>query len=517
MELRPYQTDSIERLRAGLREGQRALVLSSPTGSGKTVIAMEMIHRAIERGSRVLFIIDGLHLMSQTAERFHASGIEYGLIGDGTYTGVSRQVVIAMVQTLIRRDETALADLLSQYQVVYIDECHVQYQRLLTALRTSATPTIGLTATPFAHGMGTHYDALVQVTTTSQLIAEQHLAPLRIRACTEIDMTGRPLIRGEWSSDDVRDATRPIVGDIPSTWIEETRRIYGSPVKTMMFSADIAHGEELCAAFLARGIDARQITAYDTAAYRERTMRAYIGGEFDIVCSVAALGKGIDIPDIQCIIIARPLARSFMTHLQMLGRGMRPSPGKDHCLVLDHAGNCVAFFDPTESFFTIGATHLDNGQYRGVARAKREHATATCRSCGSILTPGIPTCLACGTERRRARSEVPVPGTIVDIDIHGRRTITIESESGRPWEGTTLDLWRACCADANRYLRRHEDIARARRQAVAKYRSLTGAWPSRDLAYHPATRVPSAIRRRLDADYRAWRERQATQQRSIAS
>ena len=53
-------------------------------------------------------------------------------------------------------------------------------------------------------------------------------------------------------------------------------------------------------------------------------------------CMIATLG--FDCPEIECLILARP-TKSIQLHIQMLGRGLRPADGKDHCLILDHGSN----------------------------------------------------------------------------------------------------------------------------------------------------------------------------------
>ena len=199
-ELWDFQDESVEELRQRLRaEEEKGLVLSSPTGSGKTEIAKAMIASAMLKGSRALFTVDGIDLLDQTSRRFHEAGIEHGIWGGGKNYRRNAQIVIAMVQTLVKMEPAALLAFLESFDVVFNDECHVIFRRLAEALPQLSVPHIGLTATPISRGLGRIYKGgLVQVTTTNKLLAAERLAPLVFRASreTEIDMTDAPVSSG---------------------------------------------------------------------------------------------------------------------------------------------------------------------------------------------------------------------------------------------------------------------------------------------------------------------------------
>ena len=145
-------------------------------------------------------------------------------------------------------------------------------RRFLSTCAKCGKPYLGLTATPLTSGLGNNYDEIVNASTTEYLLhtdnpatGAPYLAPLLMRPCKEIRMEGAKSNAGEWQAGEVTKRTRPIIGDIVSTWVEETQKWFGRPVKTLMFTSEIAHGVELCAAFQARGIDARNSTYRDSA------------------------------------------------------------------------------------------------------------------------------------------------------------------------------------------------------------------------------------------------------------
>ena len=158
-------------------------------------------------------------------------------------------------------------------------------------------PVIGLTATPLTEGLGNWYSHVVNAVTTDQLLHDGYLAPLKIFAATEIDMAGaKKGSDGEWLRSEVRTRGRPIIGDIVSTWERSTRQHFGGPVKTLLFSADVAHGEELCRAFQAAGHDFRQSTYRDGIDETEAMVEGFRRGEFTGLVSVEKFVKGFDVP-----------------------------------------------------------------------------------------------------------------------------------------------------------------------------------------------------------------------------
>ncbi|WP_310715322.1 DEAD/DEAH box helicase family protein, partial [Burkholderia multivorans] len=78
--LRPYQLDSVDALRAGMRAGHRAQVLMAPTGAGKTEIGAYLCDEVNKKGRRAAFVVDRVNLVDQTSQRFDKYGIPHGVI-----------------------------------------------------------------------------------------------------------------------------------------------------------------------------------------------------------------------------------------------------------------------------------------------------------------------------------------------------------------------------------------------------------------------------------------------------
>ncbi|KAJ2681959.1 putative ATP-dependent helicase IRC3, partial [Coemansia spiralis] len=117
---------------------------------------------------------------------------------------------------------------------------------------------------------------------------------------------------------------------------------------TVVFAVDMAHAEDLRCEFVNSGTRAETVLSTTRAADRERILDGFRAGEFPVLVNCGILTEGTDIPTIDCVMMARP-TRSTVLFQQMIGRGMRLSPGKDNCLVIDF----VDSFKRTASQITI--------------------------------------------------------------------------------------------------------------------------------------------------------------------
>jgi len=163
-----------------VRAGKRRVMVQIPTGGGKTLLAARLIAGARAKGNRVVFVAPYSTLISQTIAVFEGEGL--GPIGamqaDHPRTNPFAPIQVATSQTLARRDRPD-ADL------VFVDEAHRMDEALfdwLNAPEMQAVPVIGLSATPWAKGLGEHYDHLIVGATTASLIEAGHLSPFRIYA-----------------------------------------------------------------------------------------------------------------------------------------------------------------------------------------------------------------------------------------------------------------------------------------------------------------------------------------------
>ena len=459
--LYPYQVWSVDELARAKRDGHLWTILCAPTGSGKTEISIHLIDRARKRGMRVAFVCDRRTLVTQTSTRFFQYGIPHGVAMAEKTFGRSMPIQICSVQTIQKRGYWPALDLL------VVDECHTQHKGVLEFAKSWGGPVIGLTATPLTEGLGQWYSKVINAVTTDRLLEDGYLAPLKIYAATEIDMAGAKKGNdGEWLRSEVRTRGHKIVGDIVSTYERMTRRHFGGPVKTLLFSADVAHGEELCRAFQAAGHDFRQSTYRDGTDETEAMVEGFRRGDFMGLASVEKFVKGFDVPDVLCMIGARPYSSSLASVIQQMGRGMRTAEGKEFCLYLDHSGNVAGWYDDVVEFWANGVDRLDTAEKRKPKRREGDDRPDVVCDCGYVLQPGMQSCPSCGAARRRRRTRAEVvPGRMEEWAM-SQRVEWMKDESWVWSQVSRLALERT-----------HGDVDAAQKKCAGYYKGLYERWP----------------------------------------
>ena len=402
IELRDYQIAARDQLRDGVRRGFKNQLLCSPTGSGKTVIASWLVDSSRKKGKRCAFIVDRTVLVDQTSEVFSRYGIPHGIIqADHPLWRPSENVQIVSAQTMEHRK-----NVIKDFDLIIVDECHTIRKATAEILMQKNCPAIGLTATPFSKGLGKIYENLVNVTTTDKLIEDKVLADYTVYSCPEPDMRGVKIVNGEWEVKETSNRSLVVVGDVVKTYIDKA---YGK--KFICSAVDTKHVEALKAQFQEAGIMCTSFTYHTTPDERRQIVQefrkpdSYIRG----LITVTAATKGFDVPDVECVIMARPLRKALAEHIQLLGRGLRPFPGKDKCIVLDHAGNCARFWGDMLYFFANGASTLDDKEkkwQKAVMESEKEDRSIKCAGCDCLYQAKLPYCPECGMETPRAKTEI---------------------------------------------------------------------------------------------------------------
>ncbi|PWJ73847.1 superfamily II DNA or RNA helicase [Pseudaminobacter salicylatoxidans] len=463
IDLRDYQVVSVEKLRSGMREGLRRVILVAPTAFGKTECAAWIIQQSMDKGARAWFIVDRVTLINQTSRRFAQYGIDHGVIqAQHPLTDPSKQIQIASAQTIARRSFDSYPDL------IVVDEAHCQYQAVLDLIeRAGSAKVIGLTATPFAAGMAENWDGIVNGATVNQLLAQKYLTPLKIKACVTPDMRGaKKKFTGEYDEEDAGQRGVTIIGDVVQTWVEQTRKFFGGPVKTIVFSPSVKHGEELCRQFAEAGFNFQQISYLD-ASDDDRQAKidefSKPDSSIDGLVSCAVLTKGFDVPDVMCGISCRPYAKSFSSHIQELGRVMRIAPGKEFGLWLDHSGNCISFADDTAWLYEHGVDSLSDAQKKdSEAREPKERVKAKhfCGECGLQLEPSDLSCHACGWERPKRGEIQTVEGELIDLEVSIKSAFQPRQGLRAECLGDPRAVWNAALAYCFANGRRGPDASR---------------------------------------------------------
>lgn len=405
--LREYQDASIGELRANFRlPDVNAQVLALMVGAGKTVIATYLLRECWQKGRRGIFVVDRINLLDQTSAMLENYGVPHGVFHrQHPKWKPGERIQVATVQTLSRRGwpETDL---------VVIDECHCLFDSHKRHIERTKARVIGLSATPFTRGMGKVFQKVVNVTTGNKLTDEKFLVPFKVWAAAEPDMSGVKVKMGEWDEEEASKRAMPIVGNM----VDEYEK-HGDGGKAIVFGVNVAHCEELQRQALSRGIKAELYTYRTDDVARDYMLREFRKPDSEIrwLISVAALSRGFDVPDVTVIGMCRPLKSSFTEFVQVLGRGLRPSPGKSSATILDLAGNFLRHYPRLVEFMQEGVNELDDGKPKPKQEAvPKEKVPRKCQRCGFL--PIGDHCPSCGFIPPPRASVTHAQGTLGEFD-----------------------------------------------------------------------------------------------------
>ena len=516
--LRDYQNAAVEGARAELRKGVKRLIISDPTGSGKTVTAMAIIEAAIDKGSRVSFIADRRSLVKQTSMRFTEAGIAHGILMGQDSVGVRMPTRVESAQTIQSRGLRDGTDLF------VIDEAHELRPEIIRQIAESGATLIGLTATPFpaklADPIDAHlpkdeqskdapprYEAMVASVTTEKLIADGWLCPFDVVAPESvIDVEGVKVEGGEFQKKELKKRILRIVGDIVPTWQEQVDKRYGGEVQpTIAFGASIDDAEAIAAEFRKAGHPARIVSSREDDDHNLKTIKAFRNGEFDVIVNCAVLSRGADFPRAAMLIDAYPM-RGMLTPIQRYGRTMRMFEGKDRAIVFDFSENWLTMRDRILSFYSGGPEWPPPDFAHMAIRKKKPERDAICKACRTVIPPGESACPGCGKEKPVRK----FGGTGSKLEKVDGTLKLVDSVTGATAQYGG-NLWPEICTESARQCPHNRKLAY--RRALASFRSITGRWPpSRKLKLLDRPSDPAVVdlmRRNFQAWLLARRAREA--------
>jgi len=426
LELRAHQQLVVDKIEQGFADGHRCQLLYAPTGFGKTETAMSIMYKVAQNYTKCAMVMDRIVLVEQTSLRLGKYGIDHGVMqaGHWRYRPYER-IQICSAQTLERRNKFPDIGLL------IIDECHVQRKGTLEFIKSNPQmKVIGLTATPFTKGLGSTYTNIVGAAPTSELIDNGWLCPLRVFIAKEIDMTGAKKVAGEWSAGDVSERGKKITGDIVAEWVKKTHEVFGGPRKTIVFCSGVDHGKDLQKQFAESGYNFVSISYKEDDEFKRMTIEDFSRPDTNIHGLIATdiLTRGFDVPDVTIGVSARPFSKSFSSHVQQMGRVMRPHPGKESGIWLDHSGNYLRFIDEWNEVFDEGVKELsEGGEVAKKEPTEKKKKESKCQKCGAFWIWPSDTCGECGNVRVRLSSVMSVPGMLEEL--HSNPAIKAENRS----------------------------------------------------------------------------------------
>lgn len=335
--LRDYQQEQVDGAVKAIADGSRGHLVVSPTGTGKTVAFVHLADRWLSTntpGCRVVALVHTGELADQavTKAKWIMPGRSVGKVKADTDNDTGADLVVAMVQTL--RNDDRLHQV-KDVNLVIVDEAHhttaTSYRKIIDHY---GAPVVGFTATG-QRGDGT---ALGKVYTTIDPgkgilwhIRRGHLADVesKVIQVDQLDLSG---VRrsGDLSEYDLGQAIE--ASPAPGIVAAQYRELAGER-KGILFAPSVATAYLFAEALQAEGISSEAVHGGLGDDERADILARHQAGAFQVLCNCMVLTEGYDDPGVEVAVIAR-ISQSAPLIQQMIGRILRPSPGKGKALVL---------------------------------------------------------------------------------------------------------------------------------------------------------------------------------------
>jgi len=342
--LRKYQIECLNALHTYFDHNNVGLV-SLPTGAGKTIIFNSFI---LSNDYKALVIAHRDELLQQAIEKYILIGgkvEDTGIIANGIWN--ENKYTVASIQTLARNIDKIDG---SNYDIVIVDEAHhtmaPSYVKVITRIleRNPRIKILGVTATPFRsdnQSLKSFYKDLIYKIDYDELMVLGYLVPVKgYLVELPVHMDGQ--LKLATNEDGEKDFTDKSITEIfnkddlntliVKRWIDLARG-----KKTIFYLSSLEHAQALKEKFTEYGIKAEYIDGQIPLEKRREILRKFKNGEIKVITNMNVLTEGFDDPDVECISLVRP-TKSLNLYTQIVGRGLRPSLDKTHCLVLDYTG-----------------------------------------------------------------------------------------------------------------------------------------------------------------------------------
>ena len=430
--LRPNQDELIGKIRFhyGSDPPVKRVMAVASTGFGKTICFSYIAENAAALGNTVYICVHKKELIRQTSESLTANGILHGVIAAG-YPLIDQPIQVCSQQTLIRRLNRVV-----QPDLLIIDEAHrcmsPTYVQIMDWADRAGSYRLGVTATPHrADGQGftKYYDVMIEADPLSKLIEDGWLVRPTFLApeIKELDLSGGRIGRdGDFDQDidEILLDKKEITGDA----VEQFKKHCPHLPRTIVFCATVKHAHNAAAQFTENGIPSSGIDGSMDDDQRAEIVRQFEAGQITCLMSCNLVSEGFNLPAVECAIFLRRVGPKCIDMImQMIGRTMRPLPGKTHAYILDHVENWKRH--------TKAILHIDKGvpmdwreSFEGRKKRTREETGGVdlvrCPKCFLLNVP-VPKCENCGfnfEEEKKAggggKTELKeVAGELVPLDL----------------------------------------------------------------------------------------------------
>jgi len=350
LNLRPYQSEALTAVRNAYKAGKRRVIVSLPTGTGKTVVFAHF-PKVLQMKKRLLVLAHREELLLQARDKFQSIDPELKteIEQAGSRASADAKVVIASVPTLARNAARLSRLQPGEFSIIVVDEAHhavaPSYRRIFDhfGLFEPSVPRylIGFTATPRRgdkQGLGEVFEEVCYARDMREMIRDRYLCPITgWRVDTDLSLDNVK-VRGKHGDFVESQLARVVNTPSRNNLLVKAYRDFAPQRRTIVFCVDVSHAKDVQHAFTEAGIPTAAVWGELPRDERRNVLARFSAGEVDVVTNCNLLTEGFDEPRVDCVIMARP-TRSKLLYAQMLGRGTRLHPDKGDLIVIDVADN----------------------------------------------------------------------------------------------------------------------------------------------------------------------------------
>ena len=407
----PSQAVGIADITAAKRAGYRRILVTSPTGGGKTRIMAEL---AGKLGLRTIVYSHRKLVRSQTSGVFESHGIRHGVMAAGHDPAFLRDVQVASTPTIASRVFGSGKWDLHDAELVFMDEAHQQKatvaKRIMAEHLAAGATVVGFTATPV--GLADLYDILIVAGTNSELRECGALVLAETYGPDEPDLKHIRKVDGaEFTEPSLLPYFDPlqIFGSVEDNLL----RLNPDLKPTILFANSVPASRYFVKLFNKRGIRAAHIDANTPDDEREEIRAQSKNGQVQIICNRFVLREGIDWPWVAHGILATAYG-ALSNYLQSGGRFLRSHGDLVRVTIQDHGGNWHRHGSlNADRVWRLDDTDTKLAQAQKKQRESgKEKEPICCPKCGKIRLSGA-VCLFCGHKHvRSSRIVIQVDGTL---------------------------------------------------------------------------------------------------------
>jgi DNA repair protein RadD len=444
--LRDYQNKAISMARSQFANGLTKIMIWLATGGGKSVIFGQLAYNLRKAEKRVIFVVRRRQLIFQAQKHLKSWGLNVGVVIAGKKVDPTKPVQVCSIDTIRARMNNGDLDFLKDFEAVIVDECHdctsPSYHKFFEYIGMNKI-YFGLTATPFEVGNKVHdfWQSCVKPIEVHELKEKGFLTDATVFMSHSVDTSGlKAQATGDYKNKEVFDmmAEKRVVGNI----VEEYQRL-GKNKPAILFAVNIEHSEMMAKAFNEAGIPAIHCDQSTPQGERDEAINKLATGKIKVLCNVNIFSTGVDIPQAEVGIMARPTASEIL-YIQQLGRLLRPYKvcgscktergAEKHChvcgsekvqynkekaIILDHGENTGRFglpFDIREAVLTEEDLQIKKGKKREIPSDVKIIRVRECKSCFACNPLSAKVCLDCGEKlgSDNAREIKTTDGTLIE-------------------------------------------------------------------------------------------------------